>query len=798
LAPGGAKKRASAPARESRAEAAAVKFEKAAKWVFYISLFLGSVVFVPDYFYDFFEVPKLFCVQVGAALICCLFLFAAAQRGKLHLRLPLIFLPLAFLALMAVFSVGWSVNRGLALERFFHVGSLALFCFFSLRLFRGRSIEIPLYFVVVIAALLCAFGLALDIIKIDMIWLASLRDFLLSHIKLPQEVQREPYLRDLFFAYTEPRPSGTKVVDFYRELISTQGNPNFLFHILVLSTPAALGLLVHRFVSGVQQSARRWKRWLVPAGLVISPGLMLICFFRSQNRSSLVAVVLAVLIFLVLAAIFFRGRLLTLFRPLAARLLAGLAVIILAGALGIFFTDTGRFLAQKAADSAELRLAHWKTRFANLAKPETRDVYNRLILYQACAGMIADNPLLGKGIGQFPVYFPGYKTHEQWQLLQLTQHVTRRWAEIPSYAHNEYLQVFAELGVFAFISFLLFWILLGWQAIGSLRRSRGDPRFFLLLGTVSGIAGVLFNSLFTFPLQTVTSGIFFWTLAGLLLVQCEQFLPGGRLREIECQLTLRGSRGRLALTVVAAALLVLSIWGSFRLIRSQHLFFDSLKNNKYNLQYSIRRNRRAAELAPHHFELHYVQGWYHSMARDTSAARKSFEKAVGLAPYFPGPYKNLSTLYMLNGDYRRAEQMQVRYREIYPPGVTPEMDYVYGQICLKDTLVDRISQADTLLRKSGSVEALMSLARGYRERGKAVTAMELMPQVKLKLAPKTRLEQFLSAIAFFGHTALEAGDTATAREQFEAIIRTLEDSRADNYAEVKRLSEQLLRELDEK
>jgi O-antigen ligase len=768
----GRKKKTVPVAAESPSVANWAKFcEKMVPPFLYISLALGAVLFAPDYFYDFFEVPKLFFVQLGAAVICFLLLCAAALRGRLHLRLPVVVLPLIFTAAMAVLSVGWSLNRGLALEKLYHLGSLVVFCFVAFRIYRGRQVEKPLLFIVFTAAFLAVFALALD-------WY-------------------EPFQKWVYPYYVEVIKGTSR--DYYRNLISTQGNPNFLMQILVLTVPAALGALIHRVVSGRAKTSRILFHRLALAGLIVSFCVPLICFFKSENRSSLVGFVFALLVFLVLALVFNRGRIskfFLLFRPLAAKFLALVTVVVLATALALIFSESAKSLAVKVGESATQRLEHWKVRFGNLADTDNVDVYSRVIFLETSAAMIADNPLLGKGIGQFLIYFPGYKTPEHWYRLQLTLPEIKRWAEIATFAHNDYLQVFVELGVFAFISFLLFWFLLAHLAFGSLRRSSGEPEFFLLLGIISGIAGTLFNALFTFPLQTVTSGMFFWVLTGLLLVLCERYAPKGRMTEWACQLSITDKKRKLILVAFAGAMLVVCVWGSFRIIRSQYLFFDALKKQTSDLDYSIRQCKRATELAPHHFEFHYVQGWFYQNNRNPGAARKSFERAAVLAPYFPETYKFLAKLYFAGGDYRKSEQSIKRYVDIYPWGDRTSCNNMLGIICLQDTMIDRITEADSLLREGGSVDALMSLAIRYRERGNPKAAMSLAPQAIRGVLPGKQLEKFLSITAFFGHTALEAGDTVAAADQFGQIIKTLKRFDPHGYTELRRQTLGIIEELD--
>ncbi|MFH1753421.1 MAG: O-antigen ligase family protein [Candidatus Omnitrophota bacterium] len=63
----------------------------------------------------------------------------------------------------------------------------------------------------------------------------------------------------------------------------------------------------------------------------------------------------------------------------------------------------------------------------------------RVALFNATTEMIGENPFLGKGVGTY------------------MDHYSRRYPDkSPAYAHNSYMQVWAETGIFSFLSFIAF------------------------------------------------------------------------------------------------------------------------------------------------------------------------------------------------------------------------------------------------------------------------------------------------------------------------------------------------------
>jgi O-antigen ligase/Flp pilus assembly protein TadD len=129
------------------------------------------------------------------------------------------------------------------------------------------------------------------------------------------------------------------------------------------------------------------------------------------------------------------------------------------------------------------------------------DLPNRISLWRATLGMFRDFPLVGVGLGSWPEVFVHYESGP-WPL-QFYRH-----------AHNDYVELAAELGVFGLAAVAL----VVWRFAGFVRKrwNRVAPRARVTLAAlVAGMAVEGFHELFDFSLTMPAIGFLFAIYAGL-------------------------------------------------------------------------------------------------------------------------------------------------------------------------------------------------------------------------------------------------------------------------------------------
>lgn len=115
--------------------------------------------------------------------------------------------------------------------------------------------------------------------------------------------------------------------------------------------------------------------------------------------------------------------------------------------------------------------------------------------------MINEHPFFGMGVGTFMANFSKYLPNCN-----------------VSYAHNCYLQIWAEAGVFSLISFMLFVSSFIYLGVKKFLASKD----LLLLGLLSGAVGFLVHSFFDTNLYSLRLAILFWVWVGLISAYISQ------------------------------------------------------------------------------------------------------------------------------------------------------------------------------------------------------------------------------------------------------------------------------------
>jgi O-antigen ligase len=119
--------------------------------------------------------------------------------------------------------------------------------------------------------------------------------------------------------------------------------------------------------------------------------------------------------------------------------------------------------------------------------------------------MFARKPLLGWGLAVFPDVFPQFRTF-------YTNFFINN-------AHNDYLQLLAEMGALGFVTMLCFLIIVYRKCLANIRNWTENPNGAVAVSALVGISGILVHSLVDSNLQIPANAALFYVLCTIAAME---------------------------------------------------------------------------------------------------------------------------------------------------------------------------------------------------------------------------------------------------------------------------------------
>jgi O-antigen ligase len=138
---------------------------------------------------------------------------------------------------------------------------------------------------------------------------------------------------------------------------------------------------------------------------------------------------------------------------------------------------------------------------------EAREEINggvRLTIDRDCLRMLIKRPLLGWGLGTFPIAYPEFRS------FYTTFFVNQ--------AHNDYLQLLVETGLAGFSIAIWFLVLVFRRAAGKLKNWTETATGAVTVSALLGCVGILVHSFFDFNLQIPANAAIFYVLCAIAVL----------------------------------------------------------------------------------------------------------------------------------------------------------------------------------------------------------------------------------------------------------------------------------------
>jgi len=402
----------------------------------------------------------------------------------------------------------------------------------------------------------------------------------------------------------------------------------------------------------------------------------------------------------------------------------------------------------------------------------------RMAIWKVTGTMIKDRPILGSGIGTFKYNDFRYQAKFFEQGDNRSIYPYYGFAEK---AHNEYLQLWAELGTIGLAIFL--WLMIAYfnSGIRYLKREKDGQKQGIMIGLMGAVVAFLVHSFFWFPLHLTTNVSLLWLFIGLATVMGIE--KNGKLKvrekikitQIDYDKEKRRKKKKkrsdlkennihrfkpILYVVIVLLAIFLCITVARPFMARIHWYSGFKEVEKENWERATDIYEIALKWDPYEGGLYYDMGKIFMMRNLYSTALKSFKESEKYFDLTSLP-QNLAIIYLAKGDldeaidslkqaisYQRTkETMPPLYNELGNTYLKLEK-YEPAEIAFKNALkIDpnyvgtRYGLADAYLRQNkideGLVELkkIIELAPDSREAKYARDAIQKINQEKLKSQP---------------------------------------------------------------
>ena len=232
----------------------------------------------------------------------------------------------------------------------------------------------------------------------------------------------------------------------------------------------------------------------------------------------------------------------------------------------------------------------------------------RFIVWQNTLPMIADHPILGVGLGNWPVHYPVY---DKGQLIT--------FQSAPERPHNTFLSIWSELGTLGLIIYVWFCIATIRMGFHLLRDASPQTRWIATAGLISFIA-IIIHSFFSFPNERISPMLFFWFVPGIFAAHHP---PQKQLQSVV-------TKGIVGILFFIVALQITLTW---RLIRFESLLYQAVQS-EMSADWSAvaQHTKKARHYGAFHTEGLILHGYALNTLGNYDAALSFYQNAIQKRP----------------------------------------------------------------------------------------------------------------------------------------------------------------------
>ncbi len=379
----------------------------------------------------------------------------------------------------------------------------------------------------------------------------------------------------------------------------------------------------------IRRPTKAWFYWFL--------GIQVILILLLRSR----AVYIAMGAFALIGGIYYLNSTAQLRQMAIRRLLPFTLVLVIFGGLIIGNTGVGKDYARYLNPSTYLGSSSGS---------------ERLFVWHKTWDLIVEQPILGYGSGNWKIWFPSKNISGGFRLQQKDLIFTR--------VHNDFLEVWAEVGTLGFLFFLAMFVLAMGGAIHHLRKGKlaDQQEGIVLLAT---LVGFILISFFDFPKERPEHQV----LLAVLLAICAH-RGSGWFKKLPAYRTLSAKDTRNWALLLSLFMLVNLPIGYYRTLANisseQVLIGMATKNTKLMREEAQKGGSIWYSVNPMVIPFSWYEGLAYYYEDNFAQARAPFADAYAINPYNFNIANNYASTLVQLGEYDQAIPLYLQALEINP------------------------------------------------------------------------------------------------------------------------------------
>ncbi len=373
----------------------------------------------------------------------------------------------------------------------------------------------------------------------------------------------------------------------------------------------------------------------------------------------------------------------------------------------------------------------------------------RTAIWKFTSMMIKDHPLLGSGIGTYKYNTLRYqaKFFEQGDNRSIYPfgHADK--------IHNEYLQLWAEIGIIGLGIFI--WLMISYFNCGLkiLRKIKNKHRQGIIIGLMGAVVAVLVDGIFGFPLHLPATVVLFWLALGLTMVVAGTEVDVGKINMAQKKSNKKEKKEKYNNITRFKPLLYICI-----ILLSLFLCVTVVR--------------------PFVARTYWYYGSREVKNKNWNEAIKIYEEALKWDPYLGQVYYNIGNILINEKFYITAQEyLQKAEKYIDHPNLPRDLAIVYLKKGMLDKVAIKLKQAISYQKNKESMVPLYGeLGNTYLHLSRYKTA-EIAYKNALKINPNYVNAHYGLAGVYLRQDRLEE-----ALEELQKVVELAPDSEEAEYA----------------